>query len=98
MKTQSINLIAIQKILLSVPILLAFISCSKYTPPKCEKWEVEDAGYIKQGCFIDLGCGLRTLQLSFCGDNLKDAREGNTVKIYETDCCKTTRTFIRRVQ
>ena len=90
--------IGIIKVSLVVITLLAFSACSKESIRKCEKWEVADIGGIKDGCLIDLSCGQRTLQLSFCGDDLNDAKAGNTITTYETDCCKTTRTFIRKVQ
>jgi hypothetical protein len=98
MKTSLISSIGIIKVSLLGITFLAFSACSKESIRKCEKWEVEDIGYIKEGCWIDLGCGRRTLRLGFCGDDLNDAKAGNTITTYETDCCKTTRTFIRKVQ
>jgi len=78
-------------------LLLAFSACSKY---KCEEWEVTDEDFrVGQGCGIDLSCaGKRTNQLSFCGDDLKDAKVGNTITLGEDDCCKKTRTFHRLIR
>ena len=98
MKPTLIDRIAIIKLSSPITLLLAFSACSKESIPTCEKWEVEDIGHIKEGCFWDLSCGRRTLQLRFCGDGLNDAKAGNTITTYETDCCETTRTFIRKVQ
>jgi hypothetical protein len=50
MKTLLINLPIVNRIALALVIFPAFVACTKYNPPKCEKWEVEDAGYIKEGC------------------------------------------------
>jgi hypothetical protein len=83
---------------LLIVCLLVFSSCSKESIPKCEKWEVEDVGHFKDGCLFSFSCRERTLQLSFCGDGLKEAKAGNTITIGGSDCCKTTRTFIRKVQ
>jgi hypothetical protein len=85
------------KALRAAILLLTFSACSKESLPKCEKWEVQDEGSLKGGCFIDLGCESHTLQLSFCGDALKDAKAGNTITLSEDDCCKKTRTFVRIV-
>lgn len=85
------------KTLLAAIFLLAFSACSKEIMPKCEKWEVEDAGSFinNPGCGFYSDCGRKTLQLSFCGDALKDARAGNTILLGEYNCCRKTRTFIR---
>ena len=83
---------------LAAIVLLTFSACSKENPPQCEEWEVTDARYNVGGC-IDFSCaGSRTLQLSFCGDDLKDAKTGNTVIISEDQCCKKTRTFKRFIR
>ena len=84
MKTLLRNTKRITGIPLLLVSLLAFSACSKESTPQCEKWEVEDIGSIKEGCFFDLSCGRRTLQLSFCGDDLNDAKTGNTITTYET--------------
>ncbi len=99
MKTLLTNTITIAEVILAAIFLLAFSACSKESSPKCEKWEVEDVGTIinNTGCGITLDCGRKTLQLSFCGDDLKDASAGNTILLSEDDCCRKTRTFIRLI-
>lgn len=83
---------------LALLLTVAFSACSKESIPKCEKWEVEDIGYIKVGCIIDFSCERRTSLLEFCGDDLKDVNAGNTITIDETNCCTKTRTFVRQVE
>jgi len=95
MKTLLNNLIAIIKLSLAILLLVAYLSCSKSSLPKCEKWEVKEEGTLK--CLIDFSCVSRTRQILLCGDALKDASAGNIVIIRDDDCCRTTRTFIRIV-
>ena len=44
-------------------------------------------------CFYGSG----TKQVNICGSNLDNARAGNTITLVDNDCCKTTRTFIRKL-
>ena len=92
------NSIGIIKVSLLGITLLAFSACSKESIRKCQKWEVKDEGFVNQGCFFSLSCGTRTLQLTFCGDGLKDAYAGNTITIGDDGCCTHTRTFVRVIQ
>lgn len=98
MKTLSVKTISVIKILLAFLLLIGFSACSKESLPQCQKWEVKDEGFVKQGCIFSLGCGSHTLQLTFCGDGLKDAFAGNTITIGDDGCCTLTRTFVRAVQ
>ncbi|MFT3746976.1 MAG: hypothetical protein QM768_01610 [Agriterribacter sp.] len=81
--------------------LLLFLTCTK--SPQCEEWEVKDEKYFKgnvtNGCFADWSCtGSRTFTLTFCGESLRDARAGNTVILSKSQCCESTRTFIRFIR
>lgn len=80
---------------------LFFATC-KVDLPLCEEWEVTDkessSGSLPD-CSIDWSCGgSRTLNLEFCGESLKDASAGNTIILNATTCCKTSRTFVRRIR
>ena len=97
MKTSHGNTLT-TRLLSATIFLLAFSACSKEDIPKCQKWEVKDEGFINPDCIFSLGCGSRTLQLTFCGDGLKDAYAGNTVTIGNDGCCTLTRTFVRVIQ
>ena len=97
METLLNKMIAITKVSLVAILLLAFLACSKYNPPECEKWEVVDEGHNIGGC-IDFGCVGRTYQLFFCGDALENAKAGNTITLSEDQYCKKTRTFVRFIE
>ena len=93
--TFHMSITAITKVSMLFILLLAFSACSKLKSLKCEKREVEDEGIVS--C-VDWNCtGSQTHQLSFCGDELKDAKVGNTITLSEDDCCKKTRTFLRSI-
>jgi hypothetical protein len=85
------------QILITLILLLAVTSCSKQSV-KCETWQIEDDGTLKEGCILDFSCGSKTLNLTFCGDELKNAKAGNTIILSEDDCCKKTRTFVKLVK
>ena len=100
MKTLLTNTITLAKGILAAIFILTFSACSKILP-NCEKWEVEDVGTAinTPGCGIIVwDCGQKTLQLSFCGEALKDAIAGHTILLGEYDCCRKTRTFKRRIR
>ena len=97
MKTLPVNTLTI-RLLFAIIFLPAFSACTKENVPKCQTWEVKDEGSVNQGCVFSLGCGSHTLQLTFCGDRLKDAYAGNTVTIGDDGCCTLTRTFVRMIQ
>ncbi len=82
------------RMLVIILFVFTFSSCKKVSS-QCEEWEVTDErSGIGSGCVIDLGCGgSKTLNLVFCGDGLKDAKQGNTVVISDDGCCRLTRTF-----
>ena len=96
MKTSPVNIFT--RVFSSIIFLLVFSACSKESLSTCQKWEVKDEGFIKEGCIFSLSCGSHTLQLTFCGDGLKDAYAGNTVTISDVGCCTLTRTFVRVIQ
>ncbi|HEX6332868.1 MAG TPA: hypothetical protein VFZ78_01505 [Flavisolibacter sp.] len=80
-------------------IMILLISCA-YEAPDCEKWEIRDDEYVNVNppCGINWACGgSRTMQLTFCGESLEDAKAGNTINLNNDPCCRKTRTFIRRV-
>ncbi|HEY0678870.1 MAG TPA: hypothetical protein VGD17_11325 [Chitinophagaceae bacterium] len=79
-------------------ILFLTLSCKKIKPYNCQLWEVTDAKSNAGNC-IDWSCaGIRTYNLYFCNDGLKDAIPGNVVVLSEDDCCRRTRTFNRRIE
>jgi len=79
-------------------MLFTLSSCSKINLPQCEEWEVVIERFNIGGC-IDWSCaGSRTLQLSYCGAALKDAKAGNTITTSEDQCCKKTLTFKRFIR
>jgi uncharacterized 2Fe-2S/4Fe-4S cluster protein (DUF4445 family) len=85
-------------LIFTITLSATFLPGCKKAVLKCEKWEVEDAAHTIGGC-IDLSCGgKRTLYLNFCGSALTDAKEGNTIVLSEDNCCKRTRTFVRRIE
>lgn len=101
MKTILIKQFSMIKLLVSASIVFTF---SSYTKQKveCELWEVtynsHAVGTIGS-CIINLNCGgPQTLQLLFCGDNLKNAKAGNTITINEDSCCTKTMTFNRFIR
>lgn len=92
MKTILFKQDSIVKLLLITSMVFTLFSCKK-TAAQCEEWEVTDEKFGNGGC-IDLSCsGSRTLLLIFCGDDLKNAKAGNTITLSEDPCCKKTRTF-----
>jgi len=86
-----------KRALFSIGLSFFLATCVKVNTPKCEEWEVTDQkNYLGTG--IDWSCsGKRTYQLVFCGDQLKNARPGNSIVIGGGDC-QTTRTFNRFVK
>jgi hypothetical protein len=98
MKKLLIHIMTLIKVSLAAILLLAFSASSKENPHECEEWEVVIERFNIDGC-IDWSCaGSRTLQLSYCGDALKDAKVGNTVILSEDQCCKKTLTFKRFIR
>lgn len=86
------NLFPAYIIILAI-ILFAFPTCKKDTL-KCEKWEVMDDTRSRCiFCFYPSG----TKQVSICGSDLDNASAGNTIVLVDNDCCKTTRSFIRKL-
>jgi hypothetical protein len=89
------------KVLFAALIVSPFFSCTKESHD-CELWEVTYDSYgggTIGGCGINLNCsGSRTVQLIFCGDQLKDATANNTVTVSKDQCCVRTMTFNRFIK
>ena len=89
------------RLLMAALTLWGICSCTK-TKTDCELWEVMYEGTLTGPvgtCSIDLSCsGSQTMQSTFCGDALQNAKEGNTITVSEDQCCKKTMTFKRLIR
>jgi hypothetical protein len=87
----------------AVIVAISFSACSKQTN-NCQEWEVTYDCTINitgpiGSCGIVLDCGgTRTMNALFCGDQLKDAKPGNTITIGQDQCSITTMTFNRQIK
>lgn len=74
----------------------ALSACEKIS--ECETWTVYETCSETGSCYY-VDCvryQLGNHEVQICGESLSDAREGNTITIYNT-CTTRQRTFIRRI-
>jgi hypothetical protein len=82
-------------ILFTLLLGLAF-GCSKDNSTSCEKWEVNENCTPKASGVV-CSADVMGKETTVCGDDLANARVGNTVVIREDANIKITRTYIKKL-